>query len=143
MELTEERELLPECHEDYPSFIENNMIKSTASTICFALFLLIFSGKAYGLSCTGKVSNISIAQDGRVSVISPEIYPDGNGKDVCNTDIPFRGISLSVCRGWLGLLMAAKASNRTVTIQYTDSTYSCSTFPNWENALAPISVYIN
>ena len=119
------------------------MIKSTASTICFALFLLISSGEAYALACTGKVYNISVTQSGRVSVISPEIYPDGNGKDICNTETPFKGVSLTVCRSWLAILMTAKVSNRTVTVQYPDSTYSCSTFPNWENALAPFSIYIN
>ena len=111
------------------------LILSAALTL-----LLVSLSTAYAeYYCSGAVSHVSIAQNGRVSVISTEIFPDGEGRDVCNLYTPFKGVQTATCRGWLAILMAAQISKEPVTLCYID-TYTCSTQPTWDSASVPWAI---
>jgi hypothetical protein len=115
-----------------------NTFHITIFTLSF--FLLAMLSTAYAeYYCSGALSHVSIAQNGRVSVTSTEIFPDGQGRDVCNLYTPFKGVETATCRGWLAMLMAAQLSKKSVTLCYTD-TYSCSTQPTWDSASAPWAI---
>lgn len=94
-------------------------------------------------TCTGTVSNIAVAGSGRVSIVSTAIYGGSQGRDVCNLYTDFQGVSSATCKGWLAVLLTAQMSGRTVSIQYADSTYSCTTHPAWDSALAPWALFLN
>lgn len=117
------------------------MVRKITVLLISSLLLLAPLSSAHAYACQGKVSRVAVSQNGRISVISTEMFPDGQGRDVCNLYTESKGVQPAVCRGWLAMLMAAQVSNRTVTIQYADNTYSCSSLPTWENALAPWAVY--
>ncbi|XOF35202.1 MAG: hypothetical protein ACL93V_07930 [Candidatus Electrothrix sp. YB6] len=122
------------------------MINIKMVVVAVALMVLMLAPLTVvhaSFQCDGSVSRVGIAQTGRVSVVSTALFPDGEGRDVCNLYTPFKGVSVSTCRGWLGILMVAQVSNRSVSIQYTNDAYSCSTLPTWENALAPWAIYAN
>lgn len=94
------------------------MIRKVTVVLMSLLFSLAPLSSAHAYACQGKVSRVAVSQNGRVSVISTEMFPDGQGRDVCNLYMESKGVQPAVCRGWLAVLMAAQVSNRTVTIQY-------------------------
>ena len=79
--------------------------------------------------CTGQVSYLGLEGGGNVVVAltnGPTIH------SMCN--IVNQGeytVAPAVCKTMYATLLAAKLTERQVTIYYADNGYTCNTFPNW------------
>ena len=108
---------------------------------CGTFFIFLVANPAIAVDCNGTLTSINLSATGRVS-ITGTIYPDLQGRDVCNLNIPYNAtIPTSVCRGWLANLLMAHASGRRVTIQYPNSN-NCSSQPVWDNAPTPHAIIV-
>jgi len=109
--------------------------------IFIASILTIVSGLASAdYTCLGRIENLNQNRDGTVSLISQEIFGDTAGRKICSLNGDWKGVSPSVCKGWLSKLLTVKASGKKVTIQYVDNN-NCTSQPSWSSASAPMAFW--
>ena len=107
----------------------------------FILLSLILSSATYAdYTCSGKIKNINQGKTGTVSIISPEMYGNSDGRKICSVSETWKDVNPEACKAWLSKLFMAKASEKSLIVQYVDSA-SCTTHPTWSNAHAPWGIW--
>jgi hypothetical protein len=84
--------------------------------------------------CHGKVNNVFVDSSGHVIFKGDWL---GNYTEACALDGSWNNISASTCSAWFAILESADDKQETVLIEYTGSTYTCSTLPTYGSAPAP------
>ena len=91
--------------------------------------MFFFGVSAYGaFSCGGKVTFIGIGADG-----SLDVGLDGLPLNVvCNTRSQGTwAFDVQTCKSVYATILAAKAMDKSLTIYYSDNSYTCSNIPPW------------
>jgi hypothetical protein len=113
-----------------------------ASALVFCLAAALAGTAHAEYNCVGHVEQIATRGGGGVSLISTEMFGDGNGRDICSLQADWKGVTPSTCRGWVAQALAAKSSGSTLRIQYTDA-YTCPSQPVWSSASSPWAIFSN
>lgn len=98
--------------------------------------LILFPASSYALNCDGRIGNFQIDFSGKVQITASEICGDGTGQAICSVAQEWKGINPEACKGWVSIVLAAKATNQPVRVQYRDLV-SCGEIKSWANADAP------
>ena len=111
-----------------------------ASALIFCLALSLAETAHADYNCIGHVEQIATRGGGGVSLISTEMFGDGQGRDICSLQADWKGVTPSTCRGWLAQALAAKSSGSILRLQYVDG-YTCPSQPQWTGASSPYAIF--
>jgi len=93
------------------------------------LFVLFFSVEASADSfCTGKIKTLAISKSGVLLVGGPGGLPSTY---LCNTETKINNVEPSACKATYGMLLAAKAQAKDVSITFNPGISSCSSVASW------------
>ncbi len=111
----------------------------TRSAWIVALFLL--SGTAFSFgpnqqTCEGKIDSMQIVYQGRVEILSQELYGDHVGRVLCNMVTDWKGVSADACKTWYSIALASMAQRSKIRIQY-DPGDTCAGQGSWSTANRP------
>lgn len=112
-------------------------MKGLALSLMF--FGVLISSNSYANLCTGKLDNIILAQNGRISIKSMELYQDDNARDICRLDAAWNGVHVEMCKAWLSALMISYTAGKDIRIYYP-GTLTCPNVGTWESAVSPNSI---
>ncbi len=105
-----------------------------------ALVLLHFSPAARADQwCQGLIRHVLTDASGNVMAV-PSFR--GDWVQVCSISAAWKGISVDICKSWLGTLTALSLTQRTTTMFYSGDT-ACNAIPSYGSAPAPGYIAIN
>lgn len=81
----------------------------------------ILSMNTFAYDCTGKVNNVVLNPDGVVTLSFGNI----NWVHICSVSQSYNGVPAESCKAMLSLLMAAKLSDRNITLWFSDASNNC------------------
>lgn len=99
------------------------------------LLLISFSSYVNAYECTGKVNNVVINPAGIVTLSFGNI----NWVYLCSVSESYNGVTPESCKAMFSLLIAAKLSDRNITMWFSDDSANCTntkhtaweTLKNW------------
>src|SRR5262245_49727586 len=96
--------------------------------------LLTFATATHASSwCTGKITSILTDASGNVYVI-PSFRADWI--QICSITATWKGVTLDVCKSWLGTVTALRLTQETTTLYYNED-LTCNSMANYGNSPAP------
>jgi hypothetical protein len=110
--------------------------------VLFGLLFGAFAATANAqYTCTGTVDFVNQAYDGSVIIDSTALYGNETGRQVCNLNTSWNGVTPAVCQGWLAKLLSAIAQGTPLTVQYNDALTACSQQPVYGSATNPWAMW--
>jgi len=105
------------------------------STTVFMLSVNVFAGT---FSCNAKVNKVLLYKNGAVNVLHTG---RNNYTVICNLNQEWKGVSITTCALWVGLLQSVKERGTNTTFYYSSSeATSCSDLPIYGNAPSPVYI---
>jgi len=99
------------------------------------------NAQAATYTCTGLVDLVDRAYEGSVLIDSVALYGNETGRQICNLNTTWNGVTPAVCQGWLARLLVAVAQGGNVTVQYNDTLSACSQQPAFGSASNPWAIW--
>ena len=79
--------------------------------------------------CNGTVNYLGMEGSGKVFV---SLNDTSHIHAICNVnDQGAYSVTTTACKSMYATLLLAKSTSRSVTLYYTDTTFTCATIPNW------------
>ena len=88
--------------------------------------------------CSGVITHVWVAKGGETYIIGSW---RGAHTQICNLSSEWKGVPPNTCKNWLGLAQQAHATQKPVTLHYSDMS-SCADIPRYGDAPSPSYVML-